>query len=699
MALFLLICAGPAVFATGEGPEQPLVRSASCQGVDLEDGYVVRSSHVKDPFNFLPWVAAREHRVAAEISALVDKQAFRYDHAVNRALDIIRDQDFLPDVNGPRIRIQLYVVSVENCSKPNVDVSYGVYSTQIAPTLNGAPKALQVERLSPQSTAGLAGSDLADMPLHFVPIAAYDSTDKLSGGARLEIGAGRIRNMPFGSLVVEGQSSGEMMSVSAALAGSVDRANWLSHLEWRLNYSTYKLPTGTGDLRKASLAGLLSGGTRAFGNGRFAGRFGTLVEGGNQHSSTTGLSTPADTIPASGFGGVKVYGGLDSRMAHQVLSASYGLELGAIDPGAGVGWRKHIGDVRHEFWYPLQDHRILELESRLTTGALQVPGRIPLAERFFGGNHEEFIIPDDSWQIRANPVIRAIPGSRFYGSAVGTGADWFASYNLTAAYTVWRTPLVPSELTKDAQFHTLLNGQITTATSAEQILYATRDPHYRNLVDTLEPLKTDLADLKAEVEAAQSAHPGQLAAQFKACVSAINMAASRAKSASAAKDFQQYGLVSALLSVDVHEDRLGRVTRACNQDLDGALGIEPAGASPEGRVDARRRKMEKEFAQIDRVGAANRAKAEMSYVGRTLNTLLREVNLYSISPVAILDVVKIGPAAAGGNLLRYGPGGGIRLALASVLSLTVGYARNIRKGPGEGSGNVFLSLTVRDLFH
>jgi hypothetical protein len=49
------------------------------------------------------------------------------------------------------------------------------------------------------------------------------------------------------------------------------------------------------------------------------------------------------------------------------------------------------------------------------------PGKIPLPMRFFGGNNEEFFIPGESWQIRANPVIRAIPGSRLFRTADGAG--------------------------------------------------------------------------------------------------------------------------------------------------------------------------------------------------------------------------------------------------------------------------------------
>jgi hypothetical protein len=177
------------------------------------------------------------------------------------------------------------------------------------------------------------------------------------------------------------------------------------------------------------------------------------------------------------------------------------------------------------------------------------------------------------------------------------------------------------------------------------------------------------------------------------------MAASRAKSAAGAKDFQQYGLISALLSVDPHEDRLGRVTRACTQDLDAALQINPGTESPEGRVDGDRRTMEDDFAQIDKTEAAKKANGEISFVRRSLDTLFREVNLASVGPVAVFDMARIGRAAPDDTGFRYGPGGGIRFGLSSVMNLTVGYARNIRKGPGEGNGNVFVSLTVRDLFH
>jgi hypothetical protein len=109
--------------------------------------------------------------------------------------------------------------------------------------------------------------------------------------------------------------------------------------------------------------------------------------------------------------------------------------------------------------------------------------------------------------------------------------------------------------------------------------------------------------------------------------------------------------------------------------------------------------MNAEFTQIDQTKAALQAKSDLNFTRRTLNTLFNDVNIYSISPVIVFDVARIGPASGGLGGTRYGPGGGIRLELASVAHFTLGYAWNVKGGPGEGRGNVFFTIGIRDLFH
>jgi hypothetical protein len=89
----------------------------------------------------------------------------------------------------------------------------------------------------------------------------------------------------------------------------------------------------------------------------------------------------------------------------------------------------------------------------------------------------------------------------------------------------------------------------------------------------------------------------------------------------------------------------------------------------------------------------------MAFVKQALHTLFKDVNLTSVSPVSIFDVAKIGPTSSTVDGTRYGPGGGVRLELASIVNFTAGYARNVNARPGEGSGAIFFSIGVRDLFH
>lgn len=674
-----------------------------CEGINFETaGYLVRRSRIEDPFDFLPWVRIRQKRAAAKIAALVDGKPFLYSTARDQAREIIEQENFLPDTSDVRVKIRLELLSVENCSDRSLDVVYRVYSTQIMPVLSSLPETRTTERRSPQEAAGMTRVDVPSRsPVDFTPIAGYDSTNKLAGGARLEITPKRLWKLPFNSLFLEALGSSEMGNVSAALTGSNDSEGWLAHSEWLLNYNYYSLPTGEGNIKGGDFSAQFTGVTKALAQGNLTLRFGGLLEGGNRQSALRNVRLAENTVPSSGFGSLRLYVGLASRLRHNVFSASYGLELGSVGPAARVDWRKHIGDIRHELWYPLGDHRILDVESRFTVGVIQVPGKIPLPERFFGGNNEELFLPGDSWQIRANPVIRAIPGSRLYRTNAGDGGDKFFSYNLTVAYSVWRKPLMPSEIVKDADFNTELQNAIDVVTGNLQNYHATKDPHYVELVALLPSVQTALDDLKQAVQNAQQARPGQFAAQFEDCLKAINTATRRARSAAQASDVgQQYGSVRALLSVsvEVDENRLAKVM-TCVTELNTALAIDPSIAKASANLDRVRVNMEGEFRQIDESQAERKAKAEMAFTRRTLSTLFNEVNLYSVSPVFVFDVAKLGSGSGGFGRLRYGPGAGLRFEIASTAHFTAGYARNINPRPGEGNGTFFFSLGVRDLFH
>ena len=65
----------------------------------------------------------------------------------------------------------------------------------------------------------------------------------------------------------------------------------------------------------------------------------------------------------------------------------------------------------------------------------------------------------------------------------------------------------------------------------------------------------------------------------------------------------------------------------------------------------------------------------------------------------IFDGAHLGPAVTdpyGGN--RFAVGGGVRFSLASTVNMTLTYAVNPQRRPGEGSGALVFALTMRNLF-
>ena len=675
----------------------------SCDGINLETAnYKVRSIRIDDPFLFLPWVKARQKRAGSQITELIQGKPFTYSAVSDEALKIIETENFLPDTSDARVKFRLEFVSVENCTDGQVDVIYRIYSTQILPVLSARPEERQKERETPQTPAGQTTVLAKDSsPFHFVPTGGYDNTNLMFGGGRFEIRPRKIWKLPFQSAVIKGEASSRMHNISAALEGTydsdVETPGWLAHADWLINFSHYSLPTGAGDIRGGHVMLHFAGVTKPLVGGNLTLRFGGALDGGNRQTEAGNLTLAPNTVPNAGFGTLKLYGGVDSRFARNIFSASYGLELGSVGPAARIDWRKHIFDARHQFWYSLGNHHLLDLESRFTMGKLQIPGNVPLPERFFGGRNEEFLIASDGWQIRANPVIRAIPGNRFFQTAEGAGARSFFSYNFTAAYGIWRQTLVPEELTSDQEFNDQLEGSITSVTSTLQVFYYSRDPHYPNVIAQLPAAQAALEDLETVVNTAQQAHADQVPDLFEACTDTIKTVTRRLKDA--IKSRTPYGTIQEVLSEDPDDDdQLLNVQQTCETDLNGALK-DPALASATNRIETLRTQITAEFKQIDTKKAEKKAKDEMAFTRRTLNTLFHDVNIYSISPVIVFDMARIGPRNGAFAGTRYGPGAGVRFELATTAHFTFGYAWNVKQGPGEGRGNIFFAIGVRDLFH
>jgi hypothetical protein len=665
-------------------------------GTNFEtDKYKITNVTVDDPFKFLYWIGGKSRNIEAQLDAMLKNQLFSYTLVDQEALSLIAQARFAPDSKNS-FAVSIELVSVQNCD-PNartLDLIYRVYSTDPPQVLGGGTESQVTAEKSPQTIAGLAQ---AGNPFHFTPSGGYNRSYGMFGGGRIRFTPKLAGFHLFDTFTAEGQGSSSIRTFSASLTGSANFSGWIKHADWRLNYTNDSVPAGVTRLENADLSGQIDGQTRPFWNGSFLARFGGLLQGGNMQSASlpAGL-LPPQTVPSAGYGSFKGYIGLSSRTTHNVFSVSYGLELGYVGPSLQVDWRKQIGDVVDEYWIPIGDHKPLEVESRFTFGGIQIPHSIPLSARFFGGNAEEFFVPGDSWQIRDEPMIRAIPANRFYLTSQGAGADMFKSINLTIAYPVKSHPIMPKDLSTDPEFDELLKAQIASAASVEQNYYAWKDPHFSGAMSKLPELKQELDALQMAVNAAQANEPDKLHTEFTDCSTSIETAAFDVTNTLAAKGIAQYGDLSALLPVDT--DDLGSVQSTCVGELNQQLNdsqVRTAAAA----VDSARTIMLTDFNGIDQKVAAKKADNDIAFVNRTLNTLFKDLNLYSVSPVAVFDAASIGPSkgALGGN--RIGPGGGIRLELASSMDFTIGYAWNVYHQPGEGNGALFFSINVRDLFH
>jgi hypothetical protein len=72
-------------------------------------------------------------------------------------------------------------------------------------------------------------------------------------------------------------------------------------------------------------------------------------------------------------------------------------------------------------------------------------------------------------------------------------------------------------------------------------------------------------------------------------------------------------------------------------------------------------------------------------------------NLLAISPLFMLDAVRLGPSGPGAGT-RIGVGGGVRVTLVDSVDFSVGYLANLRRAPQEPSGAFFLTMQFKDLF-
>lgn len=704
--LALLLCVCPAL-----AQDKKILTDGCAVGADFEaEGYSIRTVRVENPFEFLPWIAAAVGNTRSQVAHL-QGAPYKNDE-VKKAEDTVSNIAILPTPPDLRVAIDLMVTSVENCSGKQLDLNFWMLSSQIAPVLSGTFESGKQEKSSPQTSVG---ADAKTNKLKIFPMAGYNRTDRVfaGGSAQYDMVTSRF---PFGTFRIDGLGSTSMHNIDATLSGAHDAAlGWLAHSQWDLNYHSNSESAVNSQLGQNRMAAQFSAVSRT----PLLFRFGASLEGGNLQSTIPqSIRVAPDTVIGSGYGSLKFFLGTTGRwqktnnvslgkaVPFTTFSASYGVELGSTESGSNLSWIKNIVDLGEDITLPFGDHRWVDLETRLTTGRIQVRSVIPQAARFFGGNRLTPFIASNDWMIPSNPFIRSIPSNRLAATNNGFGGASFISFNSTLSLAAWRFPLVPTEVTNDKDFPQQMQDAFNTSASLLDVGYQTSDRHYITMVAALPKVESALANLKSAVTNAQKTAMPETADLFKQCLRPIGFATVRTKDAQKHKGQIQYGEVSDLLQDEASQSKatdpkaktnlLNNIHEACLNQLN-AQAQDATIASATSELDALHSTMETEFHAIDRTASHDRAQAEMAYPKATLNTLLYQVNLFSLSPVLVFDAAHLGPATTTLGT-RYAIGGGVRLDLVSHVEFTLGYAANPTHLSNEGKGALFFSMGLRDLF-
>ena len=662
-------------------------RDGSCdQTPDVYDGkFKIRAVRVEHPFAFVRFIGknlgALQRQGLPTAGSVLDLEK------VKEGKEAIERWQFLPSPVGAPVRLDVVLSSLANCRNSELDVVYRIFSTQILPTFSSVFESREIELREPQRSAGLN----TQPAFRLVPAFHYDASKRFQGGGRLDW---RTRRGGLSTGSLEGRGSSTSWLIAGTLAGDhAWRDRGIALAEWQVAYLNSMSPAETGSLSEGRLAARVSFGTRPLGKTPFILRFGASLEGGNQQSGFSGTDVAPNTLANTGFGSLKWYLGVSARQRRQALTASYGLDLGTLGASTDIQYRRHIGDLGYSFSVPAGDHREIELESRFTAGAIQTPGKIPLPQRFFGGNLEQAFIAGDSWRIRSNPVLRSFPANRFSRAGQGVGAEEFFAYNLTGAVAVWRRPLVPREITAEQDFKDALDMELSVIPGLLAADRISKDQEFKQATQGLPGLWDRLVGFEGAVNSVQV--PGNLQAQHKMCRGRMAVAKVALRDFKTKKSAELLSLVNSM--VDPGRE-MAKALKACLQDLNGPLGNAEIAARG-GELRQQVEKVKGHFDTVDFKKYEAQAENETKPIRRVIDSILYDLNIYSVSPVFAFDVARIGecqPGTSGG--VRYGVGGGLRLTLVKSVSFTLGYMVNRDRRPSEGRGALFFGLALRDLF-
>lgn len=701
---------------------QARAQDGSCtrvRGFYEAEAYTVRRVRVDSPLGWLPSVGAELNELASHLAVKEGRPYRKSDEFVGfESL-----QNNFPELKVSReLRFAVRVAwpALENCDEraKTLDVIYHVYtiggpSNYTGRIFEGGNEQVRRSAVETPATRRLA----AYMPRPFV---AYNRTRGIYAGTDLSF---KPSGGLFDKLDLEGSGSSSSSEARLDASGSRDfDAGEISHASWSLGYIHSDVPTASSArLKEERLRAQFFAATRAAGRSQLVMRFGASVEGGHmQADEGSGILLPGD-VADSGYGALKTFAGATMRAGRHAFKASYGLQLGGADGGRRLDYVKQVFDTAADFRFLVREHRTITLDAQFTAGAIKALGPVPLAEKFFGGNVEENFIDGSDWVIRSDPFIRSFPQRRLaqVNSSGTLGGDRFFSANLTVAANLWGRPLVPAVVSDDPGFGDAVE---TAMSGVESILfnsYLVETPEFRSIVEQLKPgsggqtkaLPELLSDVGAELDRLSGLNTDSDVSD-EIVESRVELNTASRTVGKIVKDLDadkpQTSDVRKLVAgfpdltpptasyLEALEQELTKLKEMPRVPQPNTLPVLIESLSE------RRKSIAEQFLSLTKgpvsQSLTRRAEGETEYTRRVIDQLVHEVNLISVSPVAIFDAARIRQRSfPGDGGVRYALGGGLRLSIVS-LDLTAGYAWNPKRKPWEGRGAFIFTFDVTDLF-
>lgn len=667
--------------------------------------YQVREVRIESPLDFFQAVSKSLDEIKASLPLQPDSIFSATKASAGRALinDQLKADDKYLDQS---LRVIVVIGRVENCkedaSPHQLDLVYRVFTSNYNSYLSHLFESRQLEIERPATTAATSSeTSSAKSSLLVKPNVSYNRTRGLFGGMNV------VAQMPggiFDSLSFSASGSTTSNEEELELSGTREpQGSIFSRFEYSLGYRHSDIPAGTNRLREGRLQAQFFAATQPLGAREVVGRFGVSLEGGNQQTELQPAIVAGNNLTSSGYGSLKAYAGATASGKRYSLTASYGLQLGTEGASASVAFAKHIVDMgaTAQFWLkedaPGAVHKPVNIEAQATGGIINRSGLLPVAERFFGGNASSDFISNDTWKIRADPFIRSIPQNRLNSAATlgPIGGSSFFSINLTVSKPIWGRPIIPREMAADPDFFPAVDAAKNTARETLITTYKNNVEGFQAFINNLQPVRADAEHLQSIINSLPSnidedSDLGGAIEDARDDIAIINNFFRLDKSDMPSRLDNFIKVNTSVMSMLV--EHLG----ALGDELDTSGLPAPAQQVKELKqsVANKQSTLLAQLNSIDFSEAVRQADEVMNSINPVLDTFIKELNIYSISPVAVFDAARIWPDRFG---TRYGIGGGVRLSLVNF-NVTLGYAVNPHPRFQEGRGAFFFSMDVTDLF-